>query len=366
MIGYLVLYAFGFSLLLVSSSLNNCVSNELITRKNAYMSKFCFFLAFSIFFIWTIIRGIISIDLRITYLDGYRDVTTYGFSERFDFLFNYFFTIANDIFSDFQGFIILTGSVFICTHYYAFKKLSINPAYSALLWLNFNLLYTGLNQIRQYTGFCFFCIGLVFFEKRKFFITFIFVLAAALTHSGCYVLFIIFIIPKLKISKKGYITILILSPCLWLIAPYILRFVFLNFLNGRYAKYVFGGGTEAFLGKFIIPMIKTWGLSFIYLLNYDAAKKEDKNNIYINLMLLATIIAPLGMINTETPRIVNMLFYCQVFYIPSLVKHIRENSTHHTLWIFYLLFNFMYLCFKTYEKMREYPYYISDYIKKLF
>lgn len=364
MIGYLMMYIPIISLLLFSSSIIEYSNNIELNVKKIYFAKVFLFYAMTILLIWAILRGkTTSIDLKITYLPGYNEIVRTGTHNHYDILFIVINRISYIVFHDFQGLLIITSIIFIAGIYLSSKTISANPAYTLFLFIIFDLYYRGLNQIRQYTGLAIVCIAICCFIKNKKVTSLLLIVIAGLIHTVCFVFLIIFVISKVRISKKAYIMIILISPILLIFGQRILFWIFTYVGNGQYSKYALGGGTYNVIRKLLIPLFQTWGLSIIYVFNFDKVQKEDCDNIFINFLLIATVISILGNTSSEIIRVVTAFFMFQFFFIPSILKYIKENTCSRLLWNAYILANLAYFALLTYEHMRDYPYVISDFYK---
>ena len=137
--------------------------------------------------------------------------------------------------------------------------------------------------------------------------------------------------------------------------------MFAHIGNGQFITYALGGGNFNYKAKLIQPLLKSWGLSFFYIMIWDNIKEIDKNNILINCSLIASILAMTGNISSEIVRVVNSFLLIQVFYIPAIVKYIRKNRPLYVIWGLYIMGLLVLLYIYSFRPLSERPYYISDF-----
>lgn len=320
-----------------------------------------FFLVFIIILVWSVTRGNISVDIEKTYHPLYDIIRYAGVSSHYDPLFNFLNVLVIKTFNNFQAFLAVTALLYISCVFYASKKLSESSVYSIILFIIFNYLYNGLDQMRQYVGISFFCLALCCLSKGKNIKAIILIIIAGLNHSACYLLLLVVLLNKIRLSKTIYRNILIISPVTLLFAEPIVDYVLANYYGGHYAIYV-EGGNYGFWGKFIIPLVTCWGLAIIYYVLYDDLAKEKNFNLYANLVLCSCVLSLYGTLSSETIRIVKMFFFGEIFFIPSIFKYLKKRKSASLIWKGYISFIFAYFVFYTCVTAVEYPYEMLTYI----
>ena len=371
MAGYIALYSILFLFLTLGQKYRFCCyetkqkyKRYLMKSNRITLGQMFLGLSFALLVLWGGLRGNISIDITKTYYRFFNNIDSETVVNHFDFLFRKLFLFLYYNFDSFQVILFVTAFIFVSCVYYATEMESLFPAYSILLFAMFDFYYGGLNQIRQYLGMGVILVAVSYYRKKRTILAIGAVVIAGLFHSGCFLFLLVFILDRMKISKRLYAFILFASPVSLLVAKPLIEYVFSIYAGGQYYIYITNPHQGyGLIGKLVIPLIKTWGLACIYLFNYDDIKEIENSSIYLNSLLISCVVALFGALNSEVVRIVNLFFFPQIIYIANSSNIIlRKKSKARCFLALYMLFNMSYFAYLTYSHMTEYPYEMLTYI----
>lgn len=141
----------------------------------------------------------------------------YGFSERYELLFQLTIDACHFLGMSAHQFIFVTAILIFVPLYIFVSKHSVNPCFSALIYITFSVTFFGMtfNGVRQAIAMVFSLYSIYYFDKKILVRGLLFYLIAVLFHYSCLILapFLIFFYFVDSISKKLLYFVLIGSFC---------------------------------------------------------------------------------------------------------------------------------------------------------
>ena len=268
---------------------------------------------------------------------------------RVEFFFQRLILFMNSIGLNSTHFFLVTSLLITVISYTAIKRNSKYPAESLFLYITLGYYAFQFNVIRQSLA-----IGIVLYATKymydkKFFKYLFLVLCASLCHTTALIMIPIYFLANINWDKKLkmiiMISMLVLSfayePIINLVIKYFPKYaVYLNINN-----YTFD---SAGLGTYLILFFNMIMFGFILKNEKKLIKYNQRNKLYINLVLFSFLFSFLGLNNTVMIRPGYYLSIYLVFILPDLYRvcKLKVKSTNSMiLIIFFLLYYMIHLYF---------------------
>lgn len=245
-----------------------------------------------------------------------------------------------------------------------FKKLSVLPDVSLLLYFLLFYVFNDVEQIRHgiSIGFCFYSI-IYFLEdnpKSKIY-SFLLIVLGILFHISALLFIPVYFLKDKKINKKVCIAIFIISFALSFINYFnILDYINNNFIHSLYLAEkikIYANESMNLINTTLI--IKTFILSIFYFNVYDSNNKLHR--ILFNVYFLGIIFTNIfNSIPILAARGTIYMRYMELLMIPLYIKSIenKENKKYHYL-ILFMIFAYYFIRFFITLINPEYFYYTS-------
>ncbi|MDR3365995.1 MAG: EpsG family protein [Prevotellaceae bacterium] len=193
--------------------------------------------------------------------------------------------------------------------FYSIKQYSVNPAYSAILFICLGPYWDSLNGVRQFLSIALFAYSWQFLIHKQFIRYAITILVASCFHFSALMLLPIYFMARIKFRKKVLINLFMLTIPLSFFLPSVLSQI--ASLFSRYEVYA----TSKFIQsnpnvlsnlRCIFPTI----LFIVCMVLYD--KLKEKNIVFLNLSLIYIF---LTMLFPNISLMIRIGFYFQVAFI---------------------------------------------------
>lgn len=261
-------------------------------------------------------------------------------SGRHEIGFKYYCKLISHIYYNYSFFLMVTSIVSMIGVYYFLKDNSKNYMQSIFIFITFNFYGYFFGILRQALAISILLYSLKFIKERKLLSFLLFVFLASLFHKTALVFISLYFVYDLKIDRKRFI-IWFASIILFLILKdYILNFIF---------NYIYKPESlEAFSGDGYKMLILLLGISFCAYFYQDKLLKQDKNNqLFINMVFIATIIQTLATIFSTAYRVTLYYSFGIVILLPNILKVIENKKIKIILTIFMYLFLTLYFYLMT-------------------
>lgn len=255
------------------------------------------------------------------------------------------YTILNKIISifggDFSTLLIVMAFLTGFLNYYYFKKKSIYPFLSILIYLSFFFLYRDFTQIR-YALCCtlsFWCVG--YFINKEYVKSIVLFVLAVSFHNTAFIL--LPVLPFVNLIKNKYLYILVPIPCFILghlinFFPLLLKLGFTNDHMNIYLKEDGGGGLAvSMIGYFLL-------IVYIFIDYFSKGKVLENKEMFFYFRIIGVSVA-LNFLFIQSAifqRFTLLLFQFSVLLIPYLINqsliYSRKKETFIIFYFFLAIF----------------------------
>ncbi len=220
-----------------------------------------------------------------------------------EFLIKQLIVLLNYLKLDYTSFFFLMAFLTFSIMYKAVKEQSVAPAESILYYVCFGYYAMAFNGIRQMLAISICLYSLKYIKDKQFIKYLLLIVIATMCHTTSIIMLPMYYFGNKDLKKSTLQIITIISLFGFVFYNPIYRFVVSNF--DRFSDYAVINGmtySEAGLGTYVIGFIH-FALIFIALKYYDKIiNVDEKNKIYINLLIFSTIFFSLSFVNTVVVR----------------------------------------------------------------
>ncbi len=247
-------------------------------------------------------------------IDGYNldNIFEWGFIKLIDVII--FFTTNS------QWLFIVCAFLFVFFTYKAISQQSNNIPYSILIIIIGGHYFAGLNLMRNFVALAIVLYAFKYVKEQKIVPYTIWVLIASTLHTSVLLLYPLYFIYNIKLSRKLTIGLTLATcvglPVLDIVFEYIISFTdYYWYYNDNNSNITMQ--TSLLIINLIIMIVQMY---------YYYRNKDDKlYNMYIKIQLITTLIAICSAIVPMTRRIILVPQFLQIIYIPYITKYEKNK-----------------------------------------
>ena len=232
------------------------------------------------------------------------------------------------------------SAITLLFYFSAFKRFSINPWLSVLLFVGVGDYFASFNLTRQIlaAGICFWAVKYI--EENKFFKYLFWILLASTIHTTALIMIPMYFILKMQITRKNILLSLGSAALIWVALPSIIS-IFQSHLS-KYDNYSFGMNQGTF--NAVIPSLGMliFAIFSITVINRSWDSNALRNRISFNASLWAVIILSLCV---QVYIVFRMSFYLKPFLcvlIPNVLQGYRSKREQMVITIIICILTLLY------------------------
>lgn len=230
----------------------------------------------------------------------------------------------------------IIGAVTLALFFRGFRKLSVMPVLTVLLFVSVGDYYASFNLVRQILAAALLFLSIVSFTEGKTSKTIMWLLFAALIHRTALVAFPILLLLNRKVTKKNVLIMCLTGVTAYFLLPQIVRYV--QSIFHMYSNYSYGMGEGTI--NAVIPSLGmlVFVAYSIFLGNCDFDLNDRKNRILLNGVILTTLMQFLGLRIYIVSRLAYYLKPCFWILIPNMIAGYRKERERRLILIVLCLF----------------------------
>lgn len=273
------------------------------------------------------------------------ELLTYG---RHEIGFKYYAKILSCICNNYYFFLAITSILSMIGFYFFSRDNSKNYFATIFIFITFNYYIYSFGLLRQALAISVLLYSIKFIKDRKFWKFLIFVIIASLFHKTALVFLPLYFLYNIKITKKRFIIWLLIIIFMLISKSLILDFI-LNYIYKPANLSISSGGGY----KMLILLIGASITSYYY---QDKLILDEKNNqLYINMIFIATLIQVLATYFGIVFRVTIYFSFSLIILVPLILNAINNVKIKRILFVLMYISLFAYYILS----INSSPYYVD-------